>query len=96
MLSLGVRGEVVDELPTDLVRGLPELRVLYGDTAVKGESEPLSLPSGHWRSKCVVEYTVIHYGSLNCPLASPAHLPLQLWLGTEPGESAHWELDRLV
>lgn len=27
-LSLGVRSEVVDELPTDLIRGLPGLMVL--------------------------------------------------------------------
>lgn len=30
LLPLGVRGEVVDELPADLVRGLPELIVLRG------------------------------------------------------------------
>lgn len=29
-LSLGVRSEVVDELPTDLIRGLPGLMVLQG------------------------------------------------------------------
>lgn len=32
-LPRGVRGEVVDELPAYLIRGLPELKVLWGDSA---------------------------------------------------------------
>lgn len=44
--SLGVRSEVVDELPTDLIRGLPELMVLRGG-AVGGVMVRMSLSPFH-------------------------------------------------
>lgn len=41
LLPLGVRGEVVDELPAGLVRGLPELIVLRGQRC-QGRRSPVS------------------------------------------------------
>lgn len=43
-LPLGVRGEVVDELPANFVRGLPELMVLSGDSAVRQRASPATPP----------------------------------------------------
>lgn len=72
-LSLGVRGEVVDELPTDLIGRLPGLVVLRGGGGEGG---------GHTRHGEDEPETLAF-----CP---------QLYPGTEPGEAACWELDRLV
>lgn len=60
-LPLGVRGEVVNELPTYLVRGLPELIVLLGDSIIRVRLSPSNphpgfglaqsqgrLPAGSW------------------------------------------------
>lgn len=47
-LSLGVRSEVIDELPADLIGGLPELMVLQGqEGGVRGrhgQDKPEPLP----------------------------------------------------